>query len=211
MNKQLSILLVGTIGSANYLDRVSGLAQVVTTIIPGEGDTSTQKKFPVTSFTTAEQCSGKTHELYDLIPDSSKKSLLYFEENGATSLIEKKTAGNIYQSRLRLICWLNPNRISNASNKDNIGVAVMNDIIKRLTAQSYFHDTINRLFASVVVKVEAIPEKNPNLFSKYDYSEKETQFLMHPFDYFGLDLLVQYMVPYACINNFSPTAPTTEC
>ncbi|HJV19283.1 MAG TPA: hypothetical protein VJ552_05335 [Sediminibacterium sp.] len=209
MNKQLAILLAGMIGTPGYLDSICGLAQVATSQIPGEGDKMITKRFPVSSFTTAEQCASKTADLYALIPDSKKKGILYFEENGPISPVEKKTSGQVYQSRLRVICWINPERITTASNKSTVGVAIMNDIIKKLTAQSFFHDTTNKLFSSVLVQIESIPPTSPLLFSKYDYSEANTQFLMHPYDYFGIDLSVQYMVPFSCINNYSPTAPTT--
>lgn len=210
MNKQLSQLLAGLIGSPSYIDNICGLAQVAINQVPvGDGDKMVNKRFPVSSFTTAEQCASKTASLYSLIPDSKKKGILYFEENGPIQPIEKKPAGQVYQSRLRLVCWINPERITNSANKSTVGVAIMNDVIKKLTAQSFFHDTVNRLFASVLVQVDSIPVRSPFLFSKYDYSEADTQYLMHPYDYFGIDLVIQYMVPFSCINNYSPTAPTT--
>jgi len=201
MNEQLSILIIGQkLSSIPYLDKISGIAKAYPLVQEGEGRTVV-KRIPISTYTTLEQCSAKTIHQYDLIPDSRLKGMLYFEELAPIRLIERRTAGNRYESSLRLICWLNPQILDKNESPQNVATKVLTDVVKRITEDQLFHDPA-QTFASVTIDVTAIPEKTSQLFSRYDYDEKVTQYLMYPFDYFAIDLSVKYLIPFKICNDY---------
>jgi hypothetical protein len=207
MNDQLSILLVTEkLSSISYIDKKSGIAKVYSMVKEGDGGKAVTKRIPVSTYTTAQQCNNKTIRQYDLIPDSRLKGLLYFEEIAPIRPIEKKAAGTRYESKLRLICWLNPVLLDSDTSAAGVSIKVMTDIISKLTNEQFFHDP-SQYFSSVNVTVDNIPEKSAQLFSRYDYDEKVTQYLMYPFDYFAIDLSIKYLVPVrVCGTNYTPVA-----
>lgn len=201
MNDQLSILILNRIGTLPYIDKMSGIAKVYPYTQENESGSAVNKKIPVATYTTAQQCSGKSIKQYELIPDSRLKGLLYFEENAPIRAIENKPQGIRYESKIRLVCWLNIKLL----NDDSAATKALVDICKRLTSTPFFHDP-DKLFSTVSISIDSIAEKNAQIFSRYDYDEKMTQYLMYPFDYFALDLSVKYMIPFkSCIDLYNPS------
>lgn len=210
MNDQLSILILNKLGSVSYLSKMSGIAKVYTMVQEADGGRSVTKKIPVSTYTTAAQCGGKTSKQYDLVPNSGLRGLLYFEELAGIRLIEKKDVGNKYESKLRIVCWLNPKLIDSSTDATQVATKVMTDLMRRITADQHFHDPA-QYFSTVTIDVENIPEKSAQLFSRYDYDEKMTQYLMYPYDYFAIDLSIKYLVPFkVCGTTYNPT-PGTSC
>jgi hypothetical protein len=195
MNKELSILLLNRVKDAPYLDRTSGMVQVFERSIENEAGGTTVKKIPVTSSATFQDCGRK---LADMIPNSKCKGMLYFEDGGISSPTPVR-AGMQYTSRLRLVCWLNTERITGAANMQLTARAVT-DLITRLTGNPFNCAPFSR----VTVKVDAIPVQDKAIFNKYDYSEADLQYLMSPYEYFGIDLQVTYYVANTCIENITP-------
>ena len=71
-----------------FIDRLAGMVRPVT--FSEETDTGKRRKvFPVACNVSAADCvtSGKYQ---DLVPDSAKKSVLYFEENGGATVVGKE-------------------------------------------------------------------------------------------------------------------------
>lgn len=201
MNEQLSILIINkTLSSISYLDKMSGIAKVYPLVQEGE-NRALIKKIPVSTYTNAEQCNAKTIHQFDLIPDSRLRGMIYFEELAPIRVIEKRTAGNRYESALRLVCWLNPQLLDAAEDPKRVGTKVLVDVIKRLTEEQMFHDP-EKMFSAITIDVVAVPEKTSQLFNRYDYDEKLTQYLMFPFDYFAIDLSIKYLVPFKICNEY---------
>ena len=190
MNKELSIVLRDRISDLLYVEKVSGLVQVFNKLISVDEGGNIVKKIPVTSSATFENCNTE-QKLVEMIPDSSIKGMVYFEDQGINQPA-KVPNGMSYKSSLRLVCWLNTNLISSQSDM-LLSARVMNDIIKRLVVNPF-----NSIpFTRVTVLVQNIVQDN-SIFSKYSYSEQETQYLMAPFEYFAIDFLISYTVPFAC-------------
>lgn len=193
MNKELSIIILDKIKDAPYLDRVSGMVQVYDKVIEAEEGVTVTKKIPITSFACFQDCATTSQAQVAMIPDSRYKSLLYFEDGGVSGPV-KVNGGMQYQSKLRIVCWLNTKLINGQTNMLMSG-QIMTDIIKKVSGNPFNLTPFTR----IAVKVSNIPIQNADIFSPYDYSEQETQYLMAPFEYFALDLLVSFVIPFDCM------------
>lgn len=199
MNKQIALLLLSKIKDAPYLDRVSGVVQVVSKTESTDGGLTYTKKIPYSSTATADDL-GKVDAA--MIPDSGFKSCLYFEDGGLRVLGNVRD-GLRYQSSLRLVCWLNTDMIN--TDEDKLMVAkVMPDICSKWGTIETFNEAP---FTQVKVTGMTMPPADSNIFSPYDYDEKATQYLMFPFDFFAIDLTVEFTVVNACLAPVISTPP----
>jgi hypothetical protein len=107
MNKELATVLRTKLAGLPFVEILAGMAQTVTQSDPNQDETAPAvitKRFPVSyDVTGAGNCVGTE---VALIPDSSKKSIIYFEDFGIS--VTGRLHGLVaYNSQLRLICWLN--------------------------------------------------------------------------------------------------------
>jgi len=232
MTKELSLILLQKINDAPYLDRKSGLVQTFDKVMEMTDAGAITKRIPVTAFATLAQCNNQ--RMTHMIPDSSYKGMVYFEDYG-TRPTGPDRSGYSYSSNIRLVCWLNTNRISGSADM-LLSAVIINDLIKKLTANKLGNYSLPRYlitdagfqlitddgipllsegggvqFTKLNVTVTAIPVQDNRIFSKYDYSEKETQYLMSPFEYFAIDLSVNYSIPAACGNDITVTETPATC
>lgn len=199
MNKQIALILLDKLLSAPYLDRTSGIVQVLkkTEIIDDSGFKIT-KDIPYTSFATYEQC-GKPENM--MIPNSNFKSCLYFEDNGVIPRGRKRTS-SVFESKLRLVVWLNTLRIT-GNHDPLIAGKIMADVVQRLTAVNHFSG--NPFCIDMTVTITAILPQDINIFSRYSYKDSEKPFLMMPYDFFAMDLSTSFTMPDYCFNAVIPT------
>jgi hypothetical protein len=190
VNKQISLILLSKLGDANYLDRTSGVVQVVRKHSETDEGFKIEKRIPYSHSATLAECSTMDKAM---IPNSKHKSCLYFEDKGIDT--GQDVRGNVqYTSRLRLVCWLNMN-IINGLYDPAVTSKIMADIIFRLMEiQNQNEDPFSR----VTVKLAGIAEQSQDIFSAYDYAERETQFLMPPFDFFAIDFTVTFSISKEC-------------
>lgn len=199
MNKHIALLLLSKIKDAPYLDRVSGVVQVVESMAQTPDGLSYTKRMPYSSTATADEM-GKIDAA--MIPDSNFKSCLYFEDGGL------KVLGNVrdglrYQSSLRLVCWLNTAMIN--TDEDKLMVAkVMPDICSKWGTVEIFNETP---FTQVKVTGMSMPPADKNIFAPYDYDERATQYLIHPYEFFAIDLTVDFTVVNSCLVPVISTPP----
>ncbi|MCX6328202.1 MAG: hypothetical protein NTZ85_01625 [Bacteroidia bacterium] len=147
------------------------------------------KIYPVVYNQVRDVCD--TSDYLDAVPNSSKKSIVYFEDWG-TVLKDESPDWKEFITQVRLICWFNYQKTNHAEIFDTLFMAhVMHEIPFQIPSLTYIHNIRFNLFR--------IPEKSPNLFSRYTYKEEESQYLMYPYDYFGLDYHVIYRVNLDCL------------
>jgi len=199
VNKQISLILLSKLGDATYLDRTSGVVQVVRKYNETDEGFKIEKRIPYAHSATWQELATMDKAM---IPNSKFKSCLYFEDKGID--IGQDVRGNVqYTSRLRLVCWLNMN-IINGIYDPTVTSKIMADIIFRLLAvQNENSDPFSR----VTVKLAGIAEQSQDIFSAYDYAERETQFLMPPFDFFAIDFAVSFTMSKSCLPSFSNIEP----
>ena len=149
------------------------------------------QRFPVACDVTWTDCDGNEEILRMYTPDSSKRVVIYFEDNG---LKEVKDGNRIsYRSYLRLVCWMNTDKFQNA------GCALDFYAINAIRAT---FDTrpvnYNALAQSLRVLNVSIPKKGPEIFAQYTFNEY-MQYLLHPYDYFAMDIETEFSVNTTCL------------
>lgn len=202
MNKPLSLALLSAIGELPYIDKKTGVVQVVEKPINVGGET-VFKKIPVSSIATSQECGAADLSAVEMVPDSRFKGLMYFEEKGS-GLGVRRSASQQYRSDLRLVVWLNTVRINGGIPDMLLGPQAMNEIIQILTGRTFN----SGIFINVSVAVSRIPEASASLFP-YDYDEKRTQYLFSPYDFFALDLVVSFDLARNCKPVIPVTPPPT--
>jgi hypothetical protein len=190
MNKELSRLLRDKLGDLPFVDVLAGMAQTVTSEDVSEDGTKTVKRFPVSYDVLGVDCEGQE---VILIPNSSRKSIIYFEDFGISS--NGRLHGQTqYTSSLRLVCWMNRANLV-GSTYQAIGGRVMASIVDELAGKN----PENRdMFIRLMVNVARIPPQDAGIFGRYTYNETDRQYLRPPFEFFGIDLTCTYQVPAKC-------------
>lgn len=129
----------------------------------------------------------------DLVPDENKTGILYFEDKGITPLVRKNRL-NSYRSHLRCVVWLNTKTIATPNRA--IVPVLANKIIGQL--QELNHLNIDP-FLNLRVSVEGLPKQDAAIFAAYTYDSFNTGYTMPPYEYFAIDLSVEYSINPACV------------
>jgi len=199
MNKELASILRNKIASLPFMDLKAGLAQIVeSSTYPDTAEGVTAKalrhRMPVSYDVTGrgDDCLGRE---VSLVPDSSRKSILYFEDYG-TVAGGRREGLRQYTSKIRLVMWLNRERLVGDAYKEITAYCVSAIIGKICRGQYENLDIFNQLH----VKESAIPAQNSDLFARYTYDETVRQYLRPPYEFFAIDFLCTYFLSDNCIN-----------
>lgn len=200
MNKELASVLKTRIQNLPFIDKLAGLVQIVEEQSFVDGDaknTPVLKKFPASYDTVGfgADCAG---QIKDLIPNSAYKSITYFEDFGSTMPAVGDQVIK-FNSKLRLICWLNRSLLT-GDQYSQISAPCIAALITALTGRKF--DNIG-IFTQLNVKAVQIQPQTKALFSNYTYDQTVRQYLMPPFEFFGIDLLCIYNVSAKCINEIN--------
>jgi len=181
----LAEILKTELSTLNFVDKITGLVFTLSV-----KDKEKIRKIPVDVNENTTVCNTET--LTDLVPNSSRKSIIYFEDEG-TNLLESNKRSNHFESNLNLICWINIKKINKTfSDNSLILAALIQAIPKRLDNQDFI--------TGIKINIDGVIEKE-NLFNRYDYDEVTTQFMTYPYDAIGLKLNVKYFVSNSCISD----------
>lgn len=196
MNKYLSLVMMTRLLNLPYIEKYGGVVQTIQKVIPGAlGEKPIVKRIPISAVHQAPaNCDLTEATSIHFIPEGKLKGLLYFEDNGSVVENGKRHTGlTWWRSRLRLVVWLNQKLIKQDFDIELASVA-MNEMISLLCTSPVNYD----VFKNVTAKVATIPPATSSLFAEYDYNEKETQFLMPPYDFFAIDLDITFGIPKGC-------------
>ncbi|WP_437918585.1 hypothetical protein [Sphingobacterium sp. LRF_L2] len=178
MNVLIAKIIKDRLSTLPYFDRVAGLVQTIT---KEANDTGKIVKFPV------EVNVGELKALDAMVPDDQIKGLFYLEDGGI-----KSDGNNDWTSDLTLVCWFCPKKI--AKEVDAVSANALADITGAL--KSFINESpVSRL----KVNVASIPARDAAIFSKYNYSETQTQYLMPPYDFFALKLKCSFRLNSDCL------------
>ena len=202
MNKELCNALKTRLASAPALPFAEVLAGMVQTVTYTDYDetnsTNVVKRMPVSYDTNIAgvDCTGQEQSL---VPNSNRKSMIYFEDFGIA--FGGRAHGMAqFASSIRLICWMNRARLTNSIYQEISGPAMAAVIDKIGAGQNPANIGI---FTRLTVEIVKIPPQDPALFSRYTYNETDRQYLRPPFEFFGIDLLCKYAVSSKCIDGIS--------
>lgn len=187
MTKELANVVKGMLAGIPFLDVVAGIVQPVVDVKFKESNNQAMaRKLPVSYDVTGK---GTTLGLErQLVPDQSKKSILYFEDFGSQTDTQARAGTLAFISNIRLVFWMN--KINAGFDKyDEVSGLCIEEILKRLVKKSGTNaNGITRLFISN----PRILIQDINVFSRYNYPEEVVQFLRPPFEFFAIDLTAKY-------------------
>lgn len=184
-----------------FVDVIAGMVKTLEVSTEGDNGRTIIKRLPVALNATHDECDQSTYQT--LVPDFSKKSIIYFEDRGS-SFLERRSDIQFFESRLRLVCWLNVNKLGYNT---LISPQIIKEILKVIPLNIFNHPPS---YQRISIRVENEETKDSNIFSRYTYDEKVSQYLMFPADYFALNLKVNYAVNLFCGNDFQLNEPI-EC
>lgn len=188
-------MLRDKLASLPFIDVLAGMAQTVTTQdsnLSNPEAAAVVKRFPVSYDVLGVDCQGKE---ISLNPDSSRKSIIYFEDFGisSTGRLHGQTG---FSSNLRLICWLNRANLVGDTYTEISG-RCMATIVDTLAGRS--PENVG-MFTRLTVDVARIPQQDAGLFGRYTYNEADRQYLRPPFEFFGIDLVCKFYVSAKCLD-----------
>lgn len=203
MQKECGIVLRNRCKTLPYADLMAGLAQTLTTQDSAEGLTFVTEKKPV-SYDVVEIVNGTLRKIncqgkeMSLLPNSNRKSIIYFEDNGISPL-DRKRGLQGYSVGLRMVCWMNKlNLVGDAY--VNIAGQCMAAAIHNITTPPAKYKVIDGLpMSEFKAELEGIARQNVDIFSKYTLKETDRQYLRPPYEFFAIDFRCSFYVDPKCI------------
>ena len=188
MNNKLANIIKGKISDLTWIDKIAGLVQTVNIKID-----KVSKSYPISCDVDYEVCIKGAYQ--DLAPNSKKDSIVYFEDKGV-SFVQRIGNRIKFRSSLRLVCWLNLKNIYGATcdaevEHGNVSGDYVIEVIKALPSVPFSEGD----FIGITITDISQAERSVDIFSKYTYNEQATQYLLFPFDFFALDLQIEFTIP----------------
>lgn len=174
-----------------FADKVGGLVEVAKV---------KDKKIPVTCDYCYDKCIGNETYL-EMIPEAHLKSLFYFEnDNGVKNVLQRGCCTNIYETDLRLVGWVNLKKLGV---KDCFATTqIIQTIIKQIQCNDCVE--LKQPYSRINIVDVSVLNKNPNIFLKHNFKDN---FRFSPYDYFALNIKVQFILNADCIIDFEPQTP----
>lgn len=200
MQKEVGNVLKDRLASLPFIDVLAGTVQTLTvTDTTGGGpdgesvEATTTKRFPVSDDHNQDAAIFGMETI--LIPDSARRSIIYFEDYGI-SLLPNIHGLKQYQCNLRLIAWFNRELLTGKSTYSPVSGPLMAAVIEKLLTVNPVNVS---MFSRFFTKVVRIPAQDAALFGRYNYQETQRQYLRPPFEFFAMDLENTFTVNPACL------------
>lgn len=191
---EIGDIIIGKINTLPFVDSTA-IAGVVKPIKykskPKTGTTVTEKIFPASCRTTFAECESGRYK--SLVPDSSKKSVIYLESKPAR-LLSRTGPLSVWQASYDLICWLNMPKLGFEG--CSYSATAITSILSELPDKPF---NVPNKYQRVSIRVTGEGSKQDDPFLKYKYDETITQYLMYPFDFFVLNITVDFTVDKRCL------------
>ena len=149
--------------------------------------------YPVLNKTQKIPGSRDGNQYKDAIPNSSKQSILYWEDYGTTTLLSAPRYSRV-ESNVRIVMWFNFKKLEEGKTYDECVREVLNSLPKRVG------NKIHIFLRGQQPKTEAI-------FARYDYKEAK-QYVAPPYDVAAFDFAIRYMLPYCPVVKKGTQTPT---
>jgi len=172
--------------SLSFADRTGGLVRLMNDHRKGE------KSFPVE--VNQDKVLGDMQYLRGLTPDSTKKSIMYFEQNGAPNVVEDHNEWYGVEATLSLVCWFNYQEVD----PDMYDPAYLE---AQIVSAIPFKLGSFECLTAVTCAFAGQDHNDGSIFTKYTYNEPESQFFKYPYEYFVLNFDISYRVVRVCDEN----------
>lgn len=203
MNALIADILKQEIEDLPFVDRITGLIRALVYTEKNADGVTIRKVLPLACDVSADDCARGKYQ--DLVPNSDKRSVLYFEEIGGVEDIGRHGRNYQFRSRLRLVGWLNLKKMGITSCSWS-GQAVL-QILTRLH-QGY--ENSGNILKAQITSITEVEKSAAGIFGKYTYDEAVNQYLLYPYDYFALNISVEFEVNPDCIEDFVPGEPLCD-
>ena len=184
MIDKISYELVKNLASnVAFIDKWAGLVKPLRKKVQ-----QTDKIFPV-AINTPSNCD--QNDYMALVPDSTKRSIVYVEQIGSAQVESITSHYEQMAATIRLVVWYNLDRITEGEylSEDKLVDQILDWLPKRLSDSLFVGaKQVHLLPTGVVYGAEIV--------SAYTYNEIKTQFAMHPFGLFAIDLDVWYVTTH---------------
>jgi len=192
-----------------FVDKYAGIVRTVTLGV-GDGVTSTDKKFPISCDVTPADCNNPA-SFQDLVPDDSKKSVIYWEELQPMQVVGYTPTKDYFNRKMqgtaRLVVWLNLAKLGQTN--CNTPIQILLELERVITKQlkitgGEFDGNLTWIMPSKIV-----PSDINTIFGKYTYPTKKNYYL-YPFDFFAID--VTFTI-YQCLSKGATVVinPSVDC
>lgn len=195
MNTRVANILKARIANLAFIDRLAGLVKVMSGTVEVSESSTKRIYIPIACDVTEADCMAGRYQ--DLVPDASKRSVIYFEDMGGVQSLPDEQGMMRFRANLRLVVWLNLSRMG-LTDCDYSAMAAL-AIIKAIKQTKKYNNEGDFVHFNVVAISEQ--EKSNAIFNKYSYEESITQYLLYPYDYFALNISVEFAVNPNCIEN----------
>lgn len=191
MNATVASLIIARLEDKGYewLDVTAGLTRAITF-------KSKQKAGKAHTWPIACDVNDPTactdDQLQALMPDESKRSILFIEGDRFPQRIVERGIGARYVSRLRIVGWLNCEKLGGGC---SCGDQAAQNVISALRGSRYNSGILLGIRHTVV---GGGPSKGPAIFSAYTFDEARSQYLHFPFDFFAIDIETDFSVMPGC-------------
>ncbi len=205
------------IEALDWVEVYGGLVQTVKIRQP-DSNNDVYNIFPISCDVSEEDCN--TNQRYqDLIPNSNKRSIVYFEQ--LTGLVDRGGVriGNstnrfrrVYTGTVRLVCWLNMQLlgVNECYGSDIYMRSLLKILYQDLNSNNFPDDSIFKN-GDIQIKVQQfVPKDYRVIFGKYNYLES-TGYWMYPYDYFAIDLAITITLPLCDFDAPTPPVNPDEC
>lgn len=197
-------LISGNFLVLGWVQRYGGVVQTV------ELDTTKgAKRFPVSCNVSEQDCIN--NQFYqDLVPDSNKLSLLYWEITQGfrdVGAVIRQGTDSIRRVRgsVRVVGWLNGQKLG--YKECNLAARASRTIWPIVNQRIESDSLVGTEFENGYIQFRPLGEvvKDKEIFAKYDY-ENPSRYLLFPYDYFAIDVLVEASIYVGCDFVFDPLA-----
>jgi hypothetical protein len=199
-----------------WVEVYGGMTRIQETVEWVDDATGAQKikRIPISCAVSGDVQSGKSAQRFrDLIPDGSRKSMLYWEPiQGMTDAggfragaSDSQNEGvRLMKGKARIVGWLNSKLLGKTD--CNVAADAMMSLLPIFRQDiEYPVATVENSRVRFRVDKEVIRDIK-TIFGKYDYQDVQNSFL-YPFDYFAMDIKIEYILPLACIPPFELETP----
>lgn len=211
MNRTIANHLKQAIALKHYAHVVAGIVTPVKRTITNSGKSKPQ------TVTEAVDCGVigiecPEGDLAVITPDSSKRSIFYFEDNNGVELEKSDGHRRHFRCTLTLVGWLNLNKLGLPSNDGCNGCQwsyrVYNDIMGLFLGGENIGEACKLLNVNMYF-VRQLP-RSADIFRRYVFAEEYRQFRLPPYDYFAIEILCKWSVSERCVGDVPQNDPI-EC
>jgi hypothetical protein len=167
----------------SFVDKITGIVKSAKIKVADQ-----VKTIPVAVNTDITSCDDSI--LLNFVPDSSKTSIIYFEDRG-TQMTKMENQSVYFISNFTLVCWFSYEKINHMLTNTS---QITGNLIKYLPENMGNISPLIGVFLSVTGQ----QANDGAVFSKYSYIEEISQYITYPYGYVALDLQAEYHVRKDC-------------